>query len=599
MKLMKSIRMDDLLATGEDLSKLVVTIDELPEASEEYENKYRFLKNQQIIDGVVYRSGHIYQCVHYYETDAQSGIPIKKYRWELATFTETGKLAKCTNFLQQEVISEPAYSENTMMLTWDDPDDYIDKNDPANNAVWQTTLIIRKLGSTRPTSIYDGEVVGWSSRRNQYTKSNDSKPFTDHVEKNIAYSYNLFAITRCGVATGLDDSDSSELTWKIIQKLVKQNLGGTIFTVGDCVTVKHNVFGELDLQVAYIGHVNELGTEEENGIIFVSRDVLIRCSYDAKEHEEMNGEKNPACSEQIRQDLRADKRGYNHWLFSNLRRWLNAEYGYKKTNDPVYQISKCYFEKKGDEYELVPIPVYPEKTNPTELGYYEADWELTPCTTETMDTAGTHPQDKIPGDDEVGFVYGSRNIPGFLQGLEADFREVLAQYLSDTTATAYSYATWENGDRYPTYWAYDYIFIPSYADIVGEYAPGFENQYDGVFREEKTEIPLPLFNKNIHLPALGDSRSLLKYDLDGQISGYYLRTPETVQAAGSSTWYVPAASGVWAVKSEGFTEKPPLDTKVSSLLTTVGVSLSKKAYETRDKNNNRTAPGVVWCCVVG
>ena len=595
----------------------------------------------------------------HYETDPESGIKVLVYTWEVATYTESGALDKVTDFGEEDT-TETGYTEYGHKLWWTDP---VDKKyrDSVNNATWACTIVVRKLvpagvpdehkDDYMPKTVDDGEVVGISGIRNQYNSTN--KPFLDHYPVGNKYAYNIFAVTKYGVATGLDAGDSQQLTWAAIQDIIRQGKGGTIFSIGDCVTIEHSLLGSIDLQVAHMGLIPVRTSDNKmaarHGVVFMSRQCLPRCTYDAKEKHTVNLVRNPADNLSAADSAYyASNRGRADWITSNLRQFLNSNTTFFLSEDRHWDMNKFYFVLEEGNYVQVPIPIWPERVDPKALGYFEATYVFTP----------QHVWDYDAGETEQRCIYGQRELPGFYQFLPADFRAVLADvivptigsnltndrvttglvvgykstsngevatvfldgqlgeaYLTPITASTVLDGSWQyvkkTGDsyalitqsqvsrdgscfyyvptetRYPVVLTEDKIFIPSYKELFGN------SSVIRMFSGSEGQF-WSLFNPNVPVPDLGEARSHLKYDVEGKLTGYYTRSLGLIEVS-DGLFTLKGDSTVWTVKSKGFTEPPVLGTKVVDI---APCSLSKVAAAKQDKNGTFIAPGVAWCCVV-
>lgn len=672
MKKYRLIDNDELIATPEDIKTLIRTTDSLEPASEDNCGESYFLRTSCMLGNDFYLRGYVYKCMSHWETDPVTGVKRLVYKWEVATYSESGALDKVTNVSTQEVESIGEIEDSTE-LRWRDPEDkkFLDSE---NNASWAFTAIVRKLipagtpaseeGNYIPKSLDDGELVGMSGIRNQY----ELLSFKDYYPKGNKYKYNLFAVTKYGVATGLDADDDVELTWKFIQTLIDRGLGGTIFSIGDCVTIEHDLFGSIDLQVAHMGPTL-IRTKNGNlssrfAVTFASRECLPKCTYDAKEYpyiSDPEGRQIPNPADLIGgadAEYYASARGRADWISSNLRQFLNARTTFYKSADRQWNIGKYYFELVDGHYVAVPIPIWPSRVDPSELGYYEARYSFT----------AQHDWDKDAGPNEQVCQMGHRVLPGFFDFLPADFKEVLATKVVPTigsnytngdlttgpqlqqgkktvlvNGTAQSFNTvFLNGElaesklktvmplssfppeyqycrrtssngvysfvlvnrsavvknqnyfyydpgkapKYPVVLTDDVIFIPSFKELFGVNCSSIFTGYEGEF--------WPLYNPSVFIPDLGETRSHLKYDVTGQLSGYYTRSLGVIKTVGD-TGVVKGDSTVCTVKSKGFTEPPPLGTPVDDI---APCSMSKAAASKKDANGIYLAPGVVWCCVV-
>lgn len=679
MKKYRLVGNEELIATPEDLQSLIRTIDQLPSPNASNCGQSYFLRTSCTVDGDFYLRGYVYKCNSHYEVDPETGIKTLVYKWEVATYTESGALDKVSNYRMERITSSAVYAEDGIKISWTDPKDQ-QYRDSVNNASWAYTVVIRKavlvdinnlpdeddLREYAPKSIEDGEIVGMSGVRDQYA-DHQLNPFNDHYPKTSVnhpymYVYNIFAVTKYGVATGLDLEDGRELTWKDVLNIIKSGHGGTLFSIGDCVSIEHSLLGTVDLQVAHMGLVpvqmSDGSISAQYGVVFMSRRCLPRCTYDAREHHtalhEGSMTVNPADKISAADSgYYASARGRADWETSNLRQFLNGDTSITISTDRKWDLNKYYFVKEGGNYIQLPIPIWPDRVDPMALGYYEAKYVF----------IQKHPWDKPVSDIEQPCIYGKRELPGFYDFLPIDLREVLADVVVPTVGSdltnepklrslvqgtkatmtgtdvsavfldgqlvktndlvlidtstilknTYQYVKYESatdsytlvakssvvpssgkyyyfdpGDptKYPVVTTVDKIFIPSYKELFGRNCSTKFSGKEGEFWS--------LFNPAIEMPSLGTSRSHVKYDVTGQLSGYYMRSLGMISGAGGSR-VLKGDSTVWTVKSKGFTKPPPLGTNVAD---TAACSLSKVLAAKQDNNGTFTAPGVAWCCVV-
>lgn len=656
MKKYRLVDNDELIATSDDLQTLVRTTDELPVPSADNCGQTLFLRTSCRIGSRFYLRGRVYKCVSHYETDPETGIKILVYSWEIATYSESGALDKVTDVHIESATGD--YLEYGTNLYWNDP---VDKKyrDSSNNATWGCTIIVRKFvpdgddpSIHRPKSVNDGTIVGMSGVRDQYAWNNGTgSPFIDHYPAGLTPVYNIFAVTTFGVATGLDQAEEQELTWDVIQDIIRRGQGGTIFNVGDCVTIEHSLLGSIDLQVAHMGLIpirtSEGDIAARHGVIFISRECLPRCTYDAKEYRTYGNVVNPADKiSAADSEYYASNRGRADWVTSNLRQFLNSSTKFTLSEDRKWNIGKFYFTLEDGNYIQLPIPIWPDRVDPKALGYYEAEYVFVP----------KHNWDEKAGSTEQACVYGRRELPGFYEFLPADLRGVLADAIvptigskltneptvprliagyksiadrevstvfldgqlaedkliqltaSTTLRTDYQYVK-KSGDNYnlislsavtkdgscyyylpvetktPVVLTEDKIFIPSHKELFGSNTKGFFGN-EGQF--------WTLFNPAIEIPDLGETRSHLKYDVEGKLTGYYTRSLGLIETF-KDVFAVRGDSSVWTVKSKGFISPPPLGTPVRDV---APCSMTKAEAIKKDAAGTLTAPGVAWCCVV-
>ena len=603
MKKFRLINNDELVAIASDLNTLVRTVDALPAATADEDGNCYFLRKTCALNEQIFMQGYVYKCVSYYETNPTTGIKTIAYRWEVATYSESGSLDKVTNVIIERVSNSSAdLVEDSSTISWTDP---LDKKAEfaEDNATWAYTVVVRKLlskvGNANPSaadiaaavpkSIDDGEIVGISGVRSQY-ENHITYPFHDHYPKGTYPVYNIFAVTKYGVVTGMDADESQELTWRIIYEFIARGEGGKIFSIGDCVTVDHGLLGPVDLQVVHmtdnVPYRDKNGNVVNgNGVIFMSRRCLPRCTYDAKEKRvNDSNRKNPAdAMGEGESRYYASNRGRADWITSNLRQFLNRSTGFQLSEDRHWDMNKFYFTREDDAatgnviYTQVPIPIWPDRVNPYELYYYEVEKVFVP----------QHDWDNDVGPNEQPCIYGDRELPGFYDFLQADFRDVLVDTEVSTVMSPLTTPPEEGDANYPVRKCYDKIFIPSYKELIGKNCSTTITGYEGMFWS--------YFNTDVTIPGVYNERSLVKYDLNGKLCGYYTRSLGTIERSGGLQTFG-AASSVWSVKSKGFTKPPRLGS--AKVMTSVGCSLSKMDAARKDSLGTLTAPGVAWCCMI-
>ena len=586
MKIYRLIDNDELVALPEDLKTLIRTADSLATPSASNVGESYFLRTSCKVGTRVYLKGYVYKCVSHYETDPETGIKTLVYSWELATFSEAGALDKVS-----DAIITVDTTEGYAALSWTDPEDK-KYRDVADNASWSCTIVVRKFiprtardtpqeSNYVPKSINDGEVVAVSGVRHQY--NNPAAPLYDRFPAGSKYAYNIFAVTKYGVATGLDAEDSKELTWDDVRDIIRAGNAGSIFSVGDCVTIEHGLLGTVDLQVVHMGNnipvIRDIDSNvvETYGVIFMSRYCLPKCTYDAKERSRslpsIYGLTVPNPADNISDayaEYKASNRGRADWIDSNLRHLLNDSTSFYVSQDTKWNLNKYYFIYEHGDYTQVPIPVWPDRVNPKELGYYEARYDF----------VSQHQWDLPPSELEQPCVYGGRELPGFYDFIEADFRHVIATAAVDTFGSNLTNEP-DPTHLYPTVRTLDKIFIPSYYELFGRNS-------DVRFGVDRSEgLFWSYFNPNVEIPDLGETRSHLKYSVEGVLSGYYTRSLGLIETS-PNVFSIRGDSSVWSIKSKGFTEPPPLGTSVA---VAAPCSLSKVSAA-------KNAPGVAWCCIV-
>lgn len=514
MKKLSDVERAEMILSEEDMKDLITPIDKLPEACEELLGKAYIIVsyNEDTFPA------HTYKCVK------QGDV----YRWKLINYREPNALAAPTN-LWANSFRDANTGRATVFVHWRDPDD-------TEDAHWKYTVLVKKKGSA-PTSIYDGEVVGYSSVRNQYSGKrgmadsidsdvvddsdiidiDDGAPVPIPVEEQ--YFYNVFAVTIFDVVSFNPDAACGPLlTWKKFQELVRLGIANYALDLGDTVEVVHKDFGKIYFQVVAFNNARLRNHDTglpytPNSVTFMSCDVLFRGSFDHKElllaqttdanwvpgkayydgntHqvipdsdkvrslEEYNAtHPGKACEANPCAD--AAEVGCNAWDTSNARQWLNSLEGID------WFIAKNIWDRYSDDY--------------AHHGCYS--WK---------DTNGT-----------------IHKLSGFLGGLPEDLREVLATNITRTSVPAW------RGEQTPDYYETDdIIFLPSYVELFG-----IDRAFpEGVSRQEGSQFDIYLKKKtNTRMKLMLDGFDTTGYGseagADGKckdpadcLASWYMRTP--------------------------------------------------------------------------
>lgn len=195
-------------------------------------------------------TGSVYFLTEYSRNCAPGRIYIlrdiegEKKWWDLA-IQERGKLAAPTGFWKR-------ITSDSIALHWEDPEDTVDPEDSFNNATWDHDVIIRKYATTEadgPQNIYDGEIVGYSTVRNQYKEGLGFVHGPIDVE-DTHYYYRVFSVTKGGVATPTTLALRTSWTWPEIHEIVQMGNHREIFRVGDIFPMpEHKVYGTLHARI--------------------------------------------------------------------------------------------------------------------------------------------------------------------------------------------------------------------------------------------------------------------------------------------------------------------------------------------------------------
>lgn len=336
MKPLVNLERSEFILSETQLKQLIEPIDSLPAPSEELLGK-AYLVRKQGNDG--YKMSFTYRC------ELVSGTPM----WKQINVLEKTPLEPVSG-LWATATKDPSNVSAVVKLHWTDPED-----DPEHNVYWSHDIIVRKRGSV-PTSPNDGEIVGYSSVRNQYkkgsafvdeidAKSVDASDILDNLHdgedgseaKELAYYYNVFAVTVYDVATGTNDGCLPVLSWSKFSELVKEGYASEIVSVGDLIEVDHATFGKINFQVVDIDDDYRYDGKQHS-VTFMADRVLFRGSFD---HHDV-----------------AYPNGRNRWSVSNIREWLNSSDDAKswhKSGDPYsadFNIDGTYGAGPGSENQF-------------------------------------------------------------------------------------------------------------------------------------------------------------------------------------------------------------------------------------------------------
>lgn len=539
----------DKLLLPSDLDATVTVVSQLPVASAEYEDQFRFLNTNILLDvdvgdGAVekqfYASGKIYRCRKYKLVQPSTGLPAISYKWFEATFKENGALSPCEPI--GEWILGPIVADNTCSVTlkWSDPANIVSPTDPSENATWAYTVIVRKNGS-QPQSMFDGEIVAYSSKHNQYSRNG----FIDVIpaEYKNTMKYNIFAVTRYSVATGMGDTEVKELNWTDASAAIASGKAGSIFPIGSVFTVHHATLGDVQMRVVAIDRNTPAG--KTHSVTLMSDRVYVRGPYDLKELA-VATTANPADGVAISTDYKASVRGNHSWEESNLRQWMNGDGRYSE----------------------------------------QSAWDVVPDTSETS----------------VDARYVDKNgvqIPSLIGGFatrasQSDpltFGDLIQAVPVQTVAHDYT-----TPGAYKLVTTTDKCFIPSLMELRGSDPTG----YPVVDGSEGTQFTYFRKEANPEDDLLDLARSIVIKDPNGACANYWLRTMETIPDPGDpSKFIVPGASGVYTVNGAAFTSPPGIYSGNYLPNKTVGCHYTAIDRDTkRETTGNLSSPGIVFCVVI-
>ena len=532
--LSKLARAEDIL-TEEAMQQLIVPVKELPEAGADQLGK-SYLLSAPSTD---YSVACTYKCIK--TGDGDSAV----YSWVQVNVTETGKLDAVTGLWATSIVNG---AQAIVKLHWTDPEDKED-------AHWKYDVVVRKQGGV-PTSIHDGEIVGYSSVRNQYRSAAafidaidsdtvDSSDILDDVVKPSSeevYCYNVFAVTRYGIATGTVDGCPPMLSWDQFSKIVKLGRATDIVSLGDIIQVNCGTeFGILDFHVVDIStrrYLHSAADEDMPTVTLMTDKVLFRGSFDHKDSDVAGNDQ-------------AAAHGSNRWITSNIQEWLNGI----GTN----------WHQRGDAYSTA-------------------------------------------FDDDGTYGYSGHQFSGFLGCLPEDLRAVLLEVPVKTTRPY-----WLSHDK-TLEEANMKVFLASYEELFGTGGSAgasrpndviFSNddghdQYTcegtqfGIFAQNKIDSRMKLIiNDAQHntTPAAA---------IDDNLASWFTRSP----SRGSVVDVGEGVDGVYMVTVRG---RDPFETRRElgadgAALTKAYVSKLERDNRTPDAStstNNNIAPGFVPCIVIG
>lgn len=258
------IHQSERLYTKEDIAEYILAEDALPPLDRSPVGLCRFLLKYQEIGGMEYAPGKIYIVRQINDEKVWMDIAI----------SELGALPPPTGIWKR-------ITNDSIILHWKDPADIVSDN-MSTTATWSHDVIVRKRG-TAPISPTDGEVVGYSSVRDQYA-GDDALGFVHPVnsETDSDYYYRVFAITRSGIATGTESSMRSSWTWQEISEQISSSVGTTkdhykrVFKVGDIFPMpEHRLYGILHAQVVALEYSTKFpGGETQPSITFMTMEIL-------------------------------------------------------------------------------------------------------------------------------------------------------------------------------------------------------------------------------------------------------------------------------------------------------------------------------------
>lgn len=541
MKKLKELERSDYLLTEEDLKRSIkaVTTLPVPDAS--------WLGQAVVVTGYdpLAMIAKTYKCV----------LEENAYAWKLVNYFEDQAPAPCTNLWANSKRDKDA-GRATVYIHWDDPQD-------TDDAHWLYTVVVKKKGA-KPQTPYDGELVGYSSVRDQYAgkqgfvdsidvDSVDSSDIIDNTdyktEDRDVYWYEVFAVSKYGKWSASGNPCTAMLTWKKYQELVRAGIGDHALEVGDIVQVSHTTesvptFGEpIQLQLVDYDHVD---TGTEHNATFMAVNALFRGSFDHRELEYALSQDNSWGESTL---AYFKKNASGQFVVFNVGD--TDEPGDKKYNSPKEQnehrdeptVDAVYQKNPCTDAAIYGRNKWSDSTLRCWLNSDEIDWfkpssifEDDESLISEMKLIGTGTKDAPTGFGDYGYPSsivpeGWRENPlfnGFLLGLDEEFKEVLATVRVKTTKPTWECSPTELPNP-PVYETEDKVWLPAYIQLFGvdgRYPKGVskdEGHIFDIYANEITNTRLKLI-----IPALNttyDSQGQVKdLELD-QLTSWYMRSP--------------------------------------------------------------------------
>ncbi len=180
-------------------------------------------------------------------------------------------VGKCTNI---RCIAQ----STTVRIKWVDPTDLI--VDGVTLSEWDYTVLRRKLGSA-PANINDGELIISSSVRNEYS----AVAYTDTLPTEETYYYRLFPVAK-NKKINEDTAnifESGAITWASVADVVRSGDAEEYFAVGDIMTVDHNVYGQIEMQVGAFDAETLVDETKQHSMTLLAKKVMVNLQFDAPE----------------------------------------------------------------------------------------------------------------------------------------------------------------------------------------------------------------------------------------------------------------------------------------------------------------------------
>ena len=525
MKRLSDVKRGERILTEGDMIECVHPIDELPPPSAEHLNKVYLLTKYQ--NG--YIAAFTYKC-----RLIDSG-----YKWVEVNYYEKDPTAPCTRLWATSVRNSNT-GRATVRVHWEDPAD-------TENTHWAYSVLVKKLGSV-PTCIHDGEIVGYSSVRNQYAGKlgmldsidvdtvddttdceDDNDDIIDDsvmnspVAKSTRYYYNVFPVSVFNIeGPGIDGGCTATLTWRKFQELVQQGIASHALDIGDCVSVKWKYDGtryiHVDFEVVAFDNANLVDTTKQHSVTFMAKRALFRASFDAPETE---------------------------FTLSEDTAWLDKTY---------YHYNPATGEHSVVDTSNPNITMLTPKQRNTPVDAFSV-WERNPCpnsgtygrnswddsnarqwANSLVDTVDwftpQHLHDKYSDDPTTAAAYGGTvyingetsvvKFIGFLAALDPDLVAVMADVKINTTDPHWK----REGDELTMTETIDKVFFPSYVELFGRNDELFpvndinkdEGKQFDIYAENKTNTRLKCIMPNFNT-TLDET-----YE-ENNLCNWYMRSP--------------------------------------------------------------------------
>ena len=267
-------------------------------------NTVTFSGTKTLPFGVLTNSGHFYPVEkgsltidQVNDTFTLDITPYLAYD-DSASFSGTWKLYMCAGSNQNPIKLGPctglgfANGSSGPSFSWIDPDDVILNG--AELARWNQTVLVRKTGTSYPTSPEDGVILATTSRTQGNKNYYRDHSFTDDTqESGTDYRYMLFSQADNGSWNNLVANQYTSgigLSWDMVKQYVRAGRGTELFPVGTVFYVDHSEYTHQDstgLWFRVAGHDQVPAADESltHSMCLEMVDCLFQAPYDAAELE--------------------------------------------------------------------------------------------------------------------------------------------------------------------------------------------------------------------------------------------------------------------------------------------------------------------------